>query len=68
MCRRTYLLQDEFFFWRSGFCDWKVSQETLKFHQIGQLIHQNLSQEPSELRHIDNGWITDFSLYCFFGI
>lgn len=50
----AYLFQNELFFRRGRVCDGKVSQETLQFYKVGQLIDQHLRQETPELRHTDD--------------
>lgn len=53
-CVSVYLFQNELFFWRRRVCNGKMSQETLQFHKVGQLIDQHLCQETPELRHMND--------------
>lgn len=45
-----HLFQNKLFFRGSRVCDGEVSQETLQFHQVGQLIDQHLCQETPKLQ------------------
>lgn len=46
-----HLFQNKLLFGRARVRDGEVGQETLQFHQAGQLIDQHLCQETPELQH-----------------